>query len=198
MIFVGPGSTTSENRSVCKLQIKCFENCSYTFASVTECVMCNFLYVKLYLIKISILFCSKSNATTPNNVYQEPCQALKLPDVTHKVRLSTNYKVVCILNELCILWKSTLSSVDKWHPLVFSCNINPCQSPGFDVYCKYTYLFSLQISFAVDTLTGELSCKLGKNGSFQKNKSSEVEQNLRQVVESTLRVILDLVKNYII
>nr|XP_024662087.1 uncharacterized protein LOC112436588 [Maylandia zebra] len=50
-------------------------------------------------------------------------------------------------------------------------------------------------SAAVDTLTGELSCKRGKNASLTDEKSRMVEQNLRQIVESTLQVFFDLNNN---
>ncbi|XP_026210294.1 uncharacterized protein LOC113158540 [Anabas testudineus] len=65
---------------------------------------------------------------------------------------------------------------------------------GYQETCQIVNLVDAthRISSAVDSLTAELSCKLGKNGSFPQNRSSEVEQNLRQVVESTLIVILDL------
>lgn len=45
----------------------------------------------------------------------------------------------------------------------------------------------------MDTLAGELSCKRGKNVSLPEDKSRKLEQNLRQIVESTLKVFFDLV-----
>ncbi|KAI3367910.1 hypothetical protein L3Q82_026737, partial [Scortum barcoo] len=54
---------------------------------------------------------------------------------------------------------------------------------------------SHRISSAVDTLAGELSCKRGKNVSLPEEKSRELEQNLRQIVESTLKVFFDLATN---
>ncbi|KAG7226314.1 hypothetical protein INR49_003066 [Caranx melampygus] len=50
---------------------------------------------------------------------------------------------------------------------------------------------SHRISAAVDTLTAELSCKRG-NGTLSEDKSQELEQNLRQIVELTVKVFFDL------
>ncbi|KAM4542786.1 uncharacterized protein PAE49_019286 [Odontesthes bonariensis] len=74
------------------------------------------------------------------------------------------------------------------------------QPPEFGVFkesCKAVNLrdVSHSISAAVDKLVGELSCKRGKNESLSGGKSKEVERNLRQIVESTLKVFLDLGTN---
>lgn len=50
-----------------------------------------------------------------------------------------------------------------------------------------------QIFAAVDNFVGELSCKRSKNASLPDEFFTEVEQNLRQIVESTLKVYLNLV-----
>ncbi|KAG7511253.1 hypothetical protein JOB18_045050 [Solea senegalensis] len=54
---------------------------------------------------------------------------------------------------------------------------------------------SLRLSTAVDTLADHLSCKGGRNGSLPQDKSKELEQNLRQIVELTLKVLFDLGAN---
>ncbi|XP_072220928.1 uncharacterized protein [Leuresthes tenuis] len=54
---------------------------------------------------------------------------------------------------------------------------------------------SHRISAAVDTLSRELTCKRRTNASLSDGKSKEVEENLRQIVESTLKVFLDLGTN---
>ncbi|XP_076733536.1 uncharacterized protein LOC143413942 [Maylandia zebra] len=68
---------------------------------------------------------------------------------------------------------------------------------GFQETCHAANLQDAiqRISAAVDTLTGELSCKRGKNASLTDEKSRMVEQNLRQIVESTLQVFFDLNNN---
>ncbi|XP_025756950.1 uncharacterized protein LOC109195787 [Oreochromis niloticus] len=91
-----------------------------------------------------------------------------------------------------------------------SANSNTTQGPGlsensnatthtssFQETCHATNLqdATQRISAAVDTLTGELSCKRGKNASSTDDKSRMVEQNLRQIVESTLQVFFDLNNN---
>ncbi|KAM9354890.1 uncharacterized protein KZ484_013024 [Pholidichthys leucotaenia] len=51
---------------------------------------------------------------------------------------------------------------------------------------------SQQISAAVDILAGQLSCKRDTNASFTEERSSALEGNLRQIVELTLGVFLEL------
>lgn len=58
--------------------------------------------------------------------------------------------------------------------------------------CCSFFCFS-QISSAVDTLTGGLFCRLDRNVTLPENKSRELEQNLRQIMESTFKVFFDLV-----
>ncbi|XP_047467262.1 uncharacterized protein LOC125023793 [Mugil cephalus] len=71
------------------------------------------------------------------------------------------------------------------------------QSNGFQDTCNSKNLrdASHMISAAVDTLAGELSCKKGNNASLTEDKSNELEQNLRQIVQFTLKVFNGLRTN---
>lgn len=55
-----------------------------------------------------------------------------------------------------------------------------------------------QVSAAVDTFVGELSCRRRKNASLSEVFFNRVEQNLRGMTESSLKVFLDLVISFIV
>ncbi|XP_036006959.1 uncharacterized protein LOC118567052 [Fundulus heteroclitus] len=54
---------------------------------------------------------------------------------------------------------------------------------------------SRSIFAAVDSLVGELSCKRKENASLSEDSFVEVEQNIRRIVESSIKVFLDLGTN---
>lgn len=116
-----------------------------------------------------------NNVSSPSNGFQETCHPVNLKDASHRV---SHLQVVLI-------------NYDPWCSVAY---INPCQSTSyFAIYHKSICLCCHQISAAVDTLAGELSCKRGRNESFPEDKFKDLEQNLRQIVESTLKVFFDLV-----
>ncbi|XP_047197677.1 uncharacterized protein LOC118116722 [Hippoglossus stenolepis] len=76
-------------------------------------------------------------------------------------------------------------------------NSQPSPSSGYQETCQAANLrdASHRVSAAVDTLAVELSCKGRKNGSLSEDKSMELEQNLRKIVDLTLKVFFDLSAN---
>ncbi|CAB1434881.1 unnamed protein product [Pleuronectes platessa] len=76
-------------------------------------------------------------------------------------------------------------------------NSQPTPSSGYQKTCQAENLrdASHRVSTAVDTLAVELSCKGRKNGNLSKDKSMELEQNLRKILDLTLKVFFDLSGN---
>lgn len=64
--------------------------------------------------------------------------------------------------------------------------------------CQHEYLhcccpFSVQISVAVDTLLGELSCKQGYNANLNEELFPGTELSIGQILKTTIKVFLDMV-----
>lgn len=112
-----------------------------------------------------------------------------LHDAGHKVR-------ICAANTLPIKISPVLVDYTPW---CSSAGVNHCRTLHIGLNNKRVlfmfcfFVFFPQISSAVDTLTGGLFCKLDGNMTLPENKSRELEQNLRQIMESTFKVFFDLV-----
>nr|XP_046269032.1 uncharacterized protein LOC124071969 [Scatophagus argus]XP_046269033.1 uncharacterized protein LOC124071969 [Scatophagus argus] len=107
---------------------------------------------------------------------------------------------VLLLSAVAVVCISTLVSATSTATLGPGTSENSnvaAPSNGFQETCHAVNLrdASHSISIAVDTLAGELSCKRARNVSLLEDKSMELEQNLRQIVESTLKVFFELGTN---
>ncbi|XP_035466990.2 uncharacterized protein LOC118286574 [Scophthalmus maximus] len=161
---------------------------------------------------------STSDNSNPNstNGYQDPCHVANLQNASHGISAAVDTLLSCkrgkngsLSADESMELEQNLRKIQELTLKVFfdlrnttlgpgsltSENSNPNSSSGYQGTCQAVNLrnASHRISAAVVTLAEELSCKSGKNGSFSEDQSMELEQNLRKIMELTLKVFFDLV-----